>query len=123
MTLNALCMAQQVLIPVTTHVMTLSGVAQLMQTFEDVKEVLNPELELLGLLPCRVDQRTRHSKDIVDALIDRFAEKVLVTRIRENIRLAEAPSFKKNILQYQPSSSVAQEFRQLAREVISYQTR
>jgi chromosome partitioning protein len=56
-------------------------------------------------------------------LVDRFAEKVLVTRIRENIRLAEAPSFKKNILQYQPSSSVAQDFRQLAREVISYQTR
>jgi chromosome partitioning protein len=123
MTLNALCMAQQVLIPVTTHVMTLSGVAQLMQTFEEVKEVLNPELSLLGLLACRVDQRTRHSKDIIDALVDRFAEKVLVTRIRENIRLAEAPSFKKSILQYQPSSNVAQDFRQLALEVISYQAR
>jgi chromosome partitioning protein len=123
MTLNALCMAQQVLIPVTTHVMTLSGVAQLMQTFEDVKEVLNPELSLLGLLPCRVDQRTRHSKDIIEALIDRFAEKVLVARIRENIRLAEAPSFRKSILQYQPSSSVAQDFRELAREVISHQAR
>jgi chromosome partitioning protein len=59
MTLNALCAAQQVLIPVTTHVMTLSGVAQLMQTFDDVKDVLNPQLSLLGLLPCRVDQRTR----------------------------------------------------------------
>jgi chromosome partitioning protein len=116
-------MAQQVLIPVTTHVMTLSGVAQLMQTFEEVKEVLNPELSLLGLLACRVDQRTRHSKDIIDALVDRFAEKVLVTRIRENIRLAEAPSFKKSILQYQPSSNVAQDFRQLAQEVISYQAR
>ena len=56
MTLNALCAAQQVLIPVTTHVMTLSGVAQLMQTFDDVKDVLNPQLSLLGLLPCRVDQ-------------------------------------------------------------------
>jgi chromosome partitioning protein len=123
MTLNALCMAQQVLIPVTTHVMTLSGVAQLMQTFEDVKEVLNPELSLLGLLPCRVDQRTRHSTDIIEALIDRFADKVLVARIRENVRLAEAPSFKKSILQYQPSSSVAQDFRQLAREVISSQAR
>jgi len=123
MTLNALCMAQQVLIPVTTHVMTLSGVAQLMQTFEDVKEVLNPELSLLGLLPCRVDQRTRHSKDIIEALIDRFDEKVLVARIRENIRLAEAPSFRKSILQYQPSSSVAQDFRELAREVISHQAR
>ena len=123
MTLNALSMAQQVLIPVTTHVMSLSGVAQLMQTFEDVKEVLNPELSLLGLLPCRVDQRTRHSTDIIEALVDRFAEKVMVARIRENIRLAEAPSFKKSILQYQPSSSVAQDFRQLAREVISSQAR
>jgi chromosome partitioning protein len=99
MTLNALCTAQQVLIPVTTHVMTLSGVAQLMQTFEDVKEVLNPELKLLGLLPSRVDQRTRHSKDIIDALIERFGDKVLKARIRENIRLAEAPSFRKTILQ------------------------
>jgi len=123
MTLNALSAAQQILIPVTTHVMTLSGVAQLMQTFEDVKEVLNPELSLLGLLPCRVDLRTRHSKDIIDALIERFNEKVLATRIRENIRLAEAPSFRKSILQYQPNSAVAQDFRELAREVTSYQAR
>ena len=123
MTLNALCAAQQVLIPVTTHVMTLSGVAQLMQTFDDVKDVLNPQLSLLGLLPCRVDQRTRHSKDIIEALIERFGEQVLVARIRENIRLAEAPSFRQSILQYQPSSSVADDFRALAREVIAHQSR
>lgn len=123
MTLNALCAAQQVLIPVTTHVMTLSGVAQLMQTFDDVKDVLNPQLSLLGLLPCRVDQRTRHSKDIIEALIERFGEQVLVARIRENIRLAEAPSFRKSILQYQPSSSVADDFRALALEVIAHQLR
>jgi len=123
MTLNALCAAQQVLIPVTTHVMTLSGVTQLMQTFDDVKDVLNPGLSLLGLLPCRVDQRTRHSKDIVEALIERFGEQVLVARIRENIRLAEAPSFKQTILQYQPNSNVAEDFRALAREVISHQSR
>ena len=121
MTLNALCAAQQVLVPVTTHVMTLSGVAQLMQTFDDVKEVLNPDLTLLGLLPCRVDQRTRHSKEIIDALIERFGEKVLAARVRENIRLAEAPSFRKTILQYQPNSNVAEDFRGLAREVISHQ--
>lgn len=123
MTLNALSAAQQVLIPVTTHVMTLSGVAQLMHTFDDVKDVLNPQLSLLGLLPCRVDQRTRHSKDIIDALIERFGRQVLVARIRENIRLAEAPSFRKSILQYQPNSSVAEDFRALAREVISHQSR
>ncbi|MEI8399575.1 MAG: ParA family protein [Alcaligenaceae bacterium] len=123
MTVNALCAANQVLIPVTTHVMTLSGVAQLMQTFEDVKGVLNPGLSLLGLLPCRVDQRTRHSKDIVEALIARFGQQVLVARIRENIRLAEAPSFQKTILQYQPNSNVAEDFRTLAHEVVSHRSR
>jgi chromosome partitioning protein len=75
------------------------------------------------LLPCRVDQRTRHSKDIIEALIERFGEQVLVARIRENIRLAEAPSFRKSILQYQPSSSVADDFRALAHEVIAHQLR
>jgi chromosome partitioning protein len=123
MTLNAMSAAQQVLIPVTTHVMTLSGVSQLMQTFEDVKDVLNPDLSLLGLLPCRVDQRTRHSKEVIEALVARFGEQVLVARIRENIRLAEAPSFRQTILQYQPNSNVAEDFRALAREVISHQTR
>ena len=123
MTLNALCAAQQVLIPVTTHVMTLSGVTQLMQTFEDVKDALNPDLSLLGLLPCRVDQRTRHSKEVLEALEARFGEQVLVARIRENIRLAEAPSFRQTILQYQPNSNVAEDFRALAREVIAHQSR
>ena len=123
MTLNALSAAQQVLIPVTTHVMTLSGVTQLMQTFEDVKEVLNPDLTLLGLLPCRVDQRTRHSKEVIEALEAKFGEQVLAARIRENIRLAEAPSFRQTILQYQPNSNVAEDFRELAREVIAHQSR
>jgi len=123
MTLNALCAAQQVLIPVTTHVMTLSGVTQLMQTFEDVKDVLNPDLTLLGLLPCRVDQRTRHSKEVIEALEAKFGEQVLAARIRENIRLAEAPSFRQTILQYQPNSNVAEDFRALAREVIAHQSR
>ena len=118
MTLNALSAAQQVLIPVTTHVMTLSGVAQLMQTFEEVKEVLNPELELMGLLPCRVDQRTRHSREILEAMVERFTNKVLKTHIRENIRLAEAPSFRRSILEYKPTSNAADDFRALAIEVI-----
>lgn len=119
LTLNALSAAQQVLIPVTTHVMTLSGVAQLMQTLDEVRDILNPELVLLGLLPSRVDLRTRHSSDILEALIERFNDKVLSTIIRENIRLAEAPSFNKSILDYRPVSGAADDFRALALEIIT----
>lgn len=117
-TLNALSAADCVLIPVTTHVMTLSGVAQLIQTIEEVRDVLNPQLKLLGLLPCRVDLRTRHSQDILDALIERFGDQVLKSHIHENIRIAEAPSFKKSIFEYKSKSSAANDFRLLANEVI-----
>lgn len=118
-TLNALSAADSVLIPVTTHVMTLSGVAQLIQTLEEVREVLNPQLKILGLLPCRVDLRTRHSQDILDALSERFGDQVLKSHIHENVRIAEAPSFKQSIFDYRPKSSAAEDFRMLAQEVIN----
>ena len=118
-TLNALSAADSVLIPVTTHVMSLSGVAQLIQTLEEVREVLNPQLKILGLLPCRVDLRTRHSQDILDALSERFGDQVLKSHIHENVRIAEAPSFKQSIFDYRPKSSAAEDFRMLAQEVIN----
>lgn len=118
-TLNALSAADSVLIPVTTHVMSLSGVAQLIQTLEEVREVLNPQLKILGLLPCRVDLRTRHSQDILDALTERFGDQVLKSHIHENVRIAEAPSFKQSIFDYRPKSSAAEDFRMLAQEVIN----
>jgi chromosome partitioning protein len=117
-TLNALCASSLVLITVTTHVMTLSGVAQLIQTLNEVKETQNPELSILGLLACRVDLRTRHSADVLDALTQRFGSQVLRTRIRENIRLAEAPSFQQSILRYRSTSGAAEDFRALAKEIL-----
>jgi chromosome partitioning protein len=117
-TLNALCAANRVLVPVTTHVMSLTGVAQLIQTLEEVRDVLNPDLSVLGLLPCRVDLRTRHSQEILDALIERFGAQVLSSYIHENIRLAEAPSFRQDILEYRPKSGASDDFRLLATEVI-----
>jgi len=76
LTLNAMTAAQYLLIPVTTHVMTLSGVAQLVQLFEEVKDQFNPELRILGLLPSRVDIRTRHAQEILAALHSSFGDKV-----------------------------------------------
>jgi chromosome partitioning protein len=119
MTLNALSAAQDLLVPVTTHVLSLSGVAQLIETFEEVKEVLNPSLNILGFLACRVDSRTRHSKEVVELLTNQFGDKVLKSMIRESIRLAEAPSFQLSISQYQTKSAAADDYRALAKEVIS----
>lgn len=119
MTLNALSCAQELIVPVTTHVLSLSGVAQLVETLDEVKEVLNPSLNILGFVACRVDSRTRHSKEILELLINQFGDKVLKSMIRESIRLAEAPSFQLSINQYGSKSSAADDYRALAAEVIS----
>lgn len=118
LTVNALTSSGEILIPVTTHIMTLSGVAQLMAKYNEIKEILNPDLEILGFLPSRVDLRTKHSKEILESLIKRFGSKVLKSVIRENIRLAEAPSFRESILLYDNQSGAARDYRDLAQEVI-----
>jgi chromosome partitioning protein len=118
LTVNALTSSGELLIPVTTHIMTLTGVAQLISKYNEIKEVLNPNLEILGFLPSRVDTRTKHSKEILQSLIDRFGNKVLKSLIRENVRLAEAPSFGENILIYDGQSGAAKDYRDLALEVI-----
>lgn len=118
LTVNALVSSNELLIPVTTHIMTLTGVAQLMTKFEEIKEFLNPDLMILGILASRVDTRTKHSKEILQALIERFGSMVLKSVIRENIRLAEAPSFIESILTYDKRSGAAKDYRDLAREII-----
>ena len=116
--INALAGAQEVLIPVEAHVMALAGVAQIIKTAEVVKERLNPELELTGIVACRVDGRTRHSLEVVEQLRQRFGKLVFKTVIRENIRLAEAPSYSQPITIYDPRSYGAEDYRDLAAEVI-----
>jgi len=117
-TLNALSAAQDLLVPVTTHVLSLSGVAQLVETIEEVKEILNPSLNILGFIPSRVDSRTRHSREVLELLVKQFGDKVLKSVIRESIRLAEAPSFQLSINQYGSKSTAADDYRALAAEVL-----
>lgn len=117
-TVNALTTSHELLIPVTTHVMTLSGVAQLIHKFNEVKELLNPDLSILGFLPSRVDLRTKHAKEILQSLQLQFGDKVLKSMIRENVRLAEAPSFGESILLYDTQSTAAKDYRLLAQEII-----
>jgi len=119
LTINALVAAKELLVPVETHIMAIAGLAQLMQTYDLIKERLNAELEITGILACRVNSRTRHAWEIIELLGNNFGEKLYKTMIRENIKLAEAPSFKKTIMAYAPNSIGAEDYRALAQEFIS----
>jgi chromosome partitioning protein len=122
-TMNALVAAREVLVPVEAHIIALHGLAQLWTTVEIIQERLNPELEITGILPCRVDRRTHHTVKIVEELRRQFGKKVFRTVIRENIRLAEAPIFAKPITEYKSGSQGAEDYRALARELSTQRSR
>ena len=106
---------QQVLVPVEAHVLALSGLVSLVDTMEEVRERLNPTLTLTGIVACRVS-RTRHAREVVERLKERYPGHVLRSVVRENISLAEAPSFRLPITRYAPSSTGAEDYRAVARE-------
>lgn len=119
LSLNALTLAKEVLVPVEAHVMALHGLVQLLKTINTVKQRLNPTLEIAGILPCRVDYRTKHSQEVLSQLRTRFEGKICQSVIRENIRLAEAPLHLKPITLYDPSCNGTEDYRRLAQEIIS----
>jgi chromosome partitioning protein len=119
LTINALAAVEELLVPVEAHVMALSGLAQLLQTVELVRERLNSRLKISGILACRLDARTRHAREVVEQLRHRSGRLVYHTVIRENIRLAECPSFGRPITLYDPKSAGAADYRSLAQEIIS----
>ena len=119
LTINALAAAKEVLVPVEAHVMALSGLAQLLKTVEVVRERLNPALKITGILVCRMDGRTRHSHEVREKLKSRFGEICYKTVIRENVRIAESPSFGKPITLYDSRSFGAKDYRALAMEIIA----
>jgi chromosome partitioning protein len=98
--------------------MALGGLAALLRTMERVRERLNPDLSLVGIVPCRVDLRTNLSREIVWRLRERFADVVFDSTVRENVRPAEAPSFEQPITSYAPNSTGAADYRAVAAELI-----
>ena len=116
--MNALTACDEVIVPVEARIMAVSGLVQLLQTIDVVRHRLNSDLKIAGILPCRVDNRTRHAKEVVEELHGNFNELVYKTAIRENVRLSEAPSFGKPITEYDAASNGAFDYKQLAKEVI-----
>ena len=117
LSLNALTAAKEVIVPVEAHVMALHGLVQLMKTINLVRERLNPKLKISGILPCRVDLRTKHSKEVLEQLKSRFDKQIYKSVIRENIKLAEAPLHLKPISRYAKDCHGSKDYQKLAEEL------
>ncbi len=117
LTINALNAAQEVLIPLQMEILSLQGLAQLLDTINEVKRVLNKNLKIKGIIPSMYDARRRLSDEVLEE-IKKFKETVFKTVIRENVKIAEAPSFAKSVLTYAPSSHGAEDYINLAKEFI-----
>ena len=117
LTVNALAAGNWVLIPVQAEYYALEGLGQLLQTIQRVREVINPSLELLGVVLTMFDKRTSLSEQVQQELKKYFGEKLFKTVVPRNIRLAEAPSFGKTIFEHDRWSKGARAYKQLAKEV------
>jgi len=119
LTVNALTAADSVLIPLECEYFALRGVALLVQTIEKVRERLNPELEIEGVLATMYDARTLHGREVLGGVIDAFGDKVFHTVINRTVRFPETTVAGEPITTYASSSAGASAYRELAKEVLS----
>jgi chromosome partitioning protein len=118
LTLNALTAADSVVIPVQCEYFALEGLGQLLNTIKIVRQHLNPDLEIEGVLLTMYDTRLRLSKQVALEVRRYFGDKVFKTIIQRNVRLSEAPSFGKPVLLYDATSVGSRNYIGLAREII-----
>ena len=117
-TINVLTAADSVIIPIQCEYYALEGVAQLMNTVKKVKQVMNPQLEIEGILMTMFDSRTNLSAQVIEEVKKFFPNKVYKTLIPRNVRLSEAPSFGKPIIYYDIASKGSESYLELADEVL-----
>jgi chromosome partitioning protein len=118
LTVNALTAADSLLIPLQCEYYALEGLGQLLNTVDRIKQSLNPELDITGILLTMFDRRTNLSYQVAEEAEKYFKNLVFKTTVPRNIRLSEAPSFGKPILLYDATSAGAQSYFNLAREIM-----
>lgn len=121
LTLNALTAADAVLIPVQCEFLALEGISQLTDTLDRVRQVLNPGLEIEGVVMTMYDERTNLSRQVVDEVRGVFGDLVYKTVVPRNIRLGEAPSHGKPIFLYDIRSRGAESYLNLAKEFVEHE--
>ena len=119
LTINALVAANGVIVPVQCEYLSLRGLVQLENTLSMIRENLNPEVAIQGILPTMFDNRTLHSREAVEILQENFGDLVFETKIRKTIRYAEAPVKGSSVLKYDPTGTAAEAYRSLAKEVLN----
>ncbi|MBA2638212.1 MAG: ParA family protein [Solirubrobacterales bacterium] len=119
LTVNALTAAHRVIVPVQLEYLSMRGLAQLQETLRMIRENLNPDVQIEGILPTLVDTRTLHAQEALDLLEENFGDRVFASRIRKTVRFAEAPVRGMSVLKYDPDGKAAQAYRDLAEEVLS----
>lgn len=117
LTINALTAASDILIPVQTEYYAMEGLSQLLSVVQEVKKGLNPDLKLLGVVLTMYDGRTSLADQVKEEIKKHFGSKVFKTVIPRNVRLAEAPSFGKTILEHDGWSKGAKAYKALAKEL------
>jgi chromosome partitioning protein len=117
LTVNALTAADSVLIPLQCEFYALEGLGQLLRTVERIRQSLNPELKIAGILLTMFDRRTNLSYQVAEEAEKYFKDLVFKTLVPRNIRLSEAPSFGKPILLYDATSTGARSYIELAQEI------
>jgi len=117
LTINALAASNEVYIPVQTEFLALQVLGQLLDTLYLVTRKINPALKLGGIIGTRYNRR-RINKDVIDYLNNNFKDKTFKTVIRENIALAEAPSFAQDIYSHNPKSNGAKDYYALCKEIL-----
>lgn len=117
-TINALVAASHILIPIQSSYLSLEGTDDLLDTIEKIRKLVNPRLEILGILITLHDKRTNISKDVVNKIKKVFGKKVFQTMISKSVKLEESPAYKESIFTYAPYSVGSTQYKKLAQEVI-----
>jgi len=119
LTLNGLTAADELLIPIQSEYYALEGLSAILETMNLVQKGLNPALHLEGIVITMFDSRNRLSHQVVEEIRAHFPDKLFNTIIRRNVRLSESPSYGKPICLYDPASTGALDYQDLARELIT----
>ena len=118
LTINAFVAATGVIVPVQCEYLSLRGLVQLENTLAMVRENLNPNVGVEGIVATMFDGRTLHSREAIEILEENFGDLVYRTRIRKTVRYAEAPVKGSSVLKYDPTGAAAEAYRELAREIV-----
>ncbi len=116
---NALVAAEHVIIPMQAEYLSLQGMAKLIEVIQLVQKRLNPALKVAMVLPCMVDSRTNLSVEVLREIEQHFGGELAKTRIRNNVKLAEAPSFGRTIFEHAPDSNGARDYESAADELLA----